>query len=79
MYCKNCGKILVDGASFCTWCGVRTEVLTAAQAVSEAPALRDIPPVEDNEPTAAAAAQTSFEAYATFAENKTEQPSAFMQ
>lgn len=33
MYCNKCGKVIVEGSLFCTWCGARVEI--PAEAASE--------------------------------------------
>ncbi|MGN1339457.1 MAG: zinc ribbon domain-containing protein [Oscillospiraceae bacterium] len=33
MYCNNCGKEVVEGSAFCTWCGAKQDVV--AQPINE--------------------------------------------
>ena len=37
MFCKNCGKQLVDGANFCDGCGTKLEATTAKTAPVQMP------------------------------------------
>ena len=51
MYCKNCGKQLIDGANFCPSCGTRTD----GQAPAASPARPARPIVVQAQPQVSSA------------------------